>query len=612
MRSDITIRELRVEEGFLDGLVLPFTPGLNVLIGPRGSGKTSVIELIRFCLGAPALTVKMATQSRQQALSILGSGRVTVVLEIDGEEHAISRSADEETRARSMAGSVLVLGQNEIEEIGRDPSGRLALIDSFITDDGEDEKKSLLEAQIQSITVEIRDLLDEISELQRQLDERSKAEQELTAAELEQRRSLKAAAASAALESRLNELQRALAAGSAREAVYERTFVALERWRDGLMRAMAGAPRIEEWPTAAASIDHLVTVRASVSGVMGQLSAAAESVSSAIDEIKLVQQTEAQEKSQLSQQSRELRQQLDEVLQGAGAVARRVMELRQLASQASALRGLVTERSARLADAGERRRGAHHAWESIRASRHAARVTVARRLAGSLGSLISVTVADSEALAGYASAVAGALRGSGLHYSALAQTLADSMSPRELVELVEAGDAQGVAVAASIPLERAARVVDSIRRAGYETIMTAPVDDAVSLALNVDGSYRLTDQLSTGQRCTVILPIVLCQHGRPVLVDQPEDNLDNEYIAGSVVPALTARGKGDQLILATHNPNIPVLGNADQVVVLEADGRHGKVRHRGALLDPGSVDAITAIMEGGADAFRRRAQIYGL
>ena len=90
MRSDITIRELRVEEGFLHDLVLPFTPGLNVLIGPRGSGKTSVIELIRFCLGAPALTVKMATQSRQQALSILGSGRVTVVLEIDGEEHAIS------------------------------------------------------------------------------------------------------------------------------------------------------------------------------------------------------------------------------------------------------------------------------------------------------------------------------------------------------------------------------------------------------------------------------------------------------------------------------------------------------------------------------------------
>ena len=47
------IERVQVEEGFLDGLDLRFTKGLNVLIGPRGSGKTSVIELIRFCLGAP-------------------------------------------------------------------------------------------------------------------------------------------------------------------------------------------------------------------------------------------------------------------------------------------------------------------------------------------------------------------------------------------------------------------------------------------------------------------------------------------------------------------------------------------------------------------------------
>ena len=50
------IERIQVEEGFLDGLDLTFVSGLNVLIGPRGSGKTSVIELIRFCLDVKGIT----------------------------------------------------------------------------------------------------------------------------------------------------------------------------------------------------------------------------------------------------------------------------------------------------------------------------------------------------------------------------------------------------------------------------------------------------------------------------------------------------------------------------------------------------------------------------
>ena len=47
------LSRVQIEEGFLDGLDLPFQPGLNVIIGARGTGKTSLIELVRYCLGAP-------------------------------------------------------------------------------------------------------------------------------------------------------------------------------------------------------------------------------------------------------------------------------------------------------------------------------------------------------------------------------------------------------------------------------------------------------------------------------------------------------------------------------------------------------------------------------
>src|SRR2546430_14366174 len=82
----MVIERMQVEEGFLDGLDLVFTPGLNVLIGPRGSGKTSVLELLRFCFGVEAFTQKAGRAAQEHALSVLGpSGRVSVTVAIKGE-----------------------------------------------------------------------------------------------------------------------------------------------------------------------------------------------------------------------------------------------------------------------------------------------------------------------------------------------------------------------------------------------------------------------------------------------------------------------------------------------------------------------------------------------
>ena len=305
---------------------------------------------------------------------------------------------------------------------------------------------------------------------------------------------------------------------------------------------------------------------------------------------------------------------LEAMQKGAGEVARRVSVLREQAGQASALRALVKERTERIARLTKERRAVYRQLEESRGQRSAAREATAKQLEEALAPRIAIAVARSEALGAYSSAVAAALRGSGLHYASLAQTLADAMSPRELVELAEAGNAQGTGGRpAGIPIERAARVVDSLRRSGCETIIAASIEDTVSLQLQVDQeTYRPSEELSTGQRCTVILPIVLSHHGRPLVVDQPEDNLDNAYVADTVVPALRARAPEDQLILATHNPNIPVLGEADQVIVLESNGSHGSLSHAGSLLDPATICAITAIMEGGAEAFAERAKLYGL
>jgi AAA15 family ATPase/GTPase len=69
-----TSKRVQVEEGFLDGLDLHLDRGLNVVIGERGTGKTSLIELIRFCLDVPGYTPESSERSRDHAISVLGSG----------------------------------------------------------------------------------------------------------------------------------------------------------------------------------------------------------------------------------------------------------------------------------------------------------------------------------------------------------------------------------------------------------------------------------------------------------------------------------------------------------------------------------------------------------
>jgi predicted ATP-dependent endonuclease of OLD family len=87
------IERIQIEEGFLDGLDLTLVPGLNVLIGARGTGKTSLIELIRYCLDVRPHTSDTAKRSRDHAVSVLGPGQVTLTLSDGRNKIVVSRTA---------------------------------------------------------------------------------------------------------------------------------------------------------------------------------------------------------------------------------------------------------------------------------------------------------------------------------------------------------------------------------------------------------------------------------------------------------------------------------------------------------------------------------------
>ena len=127
-----------------------------------------------------------------------------------------------------------------------------------------------------------------------------------------------------------------------------------------------------------------------------------------------------------------------------------------------------------------------------------------------------------------------------------------------------------------------------------------------------DGSHRLLKDLSGGQSVNLLLSLMLeTNDDRPLVIDQPEDELDNRFLFETMLPALKRLKGRRQIIVATHNANIVVNGDADQVIHLEATADHGQIASSGAIEEPAVRDAIVRTVDGGDEAFRIRRLKYG-
>jgi hypothetical protein len=119
-------------------------------------------------------------------------------------------------------------------------------------------------------------------------------------------------------------------------------------------------------------------------------------------------------------------------------------------------------------------------------------------------------------------------------------------------------------------------------------------------------------QLSDGQKHTILLTIaMLAESNLPLLIDQPEDDLDNAFIFKSIVSTLRSIKERRQVIVVTHNANIAVLGDSELICPMRRSGDKGGVFDRGSIDRGETRAAVQNILEGGELAFRRRKEIYG-
>lgn len=117
-------------------------------------------------------------------------------------------------------------------------------------------------------------------------------------------------------------------------------------------------------------------------------------------------------------------------------------------------------------------------------------------------------------------------------------------------------------------------------------------------------------QLSEGQRNTAILHMLLVKGDGPIIIDQPEDEVDASFIYKDLVPLLRQAKSSRQIILATHNANLPVNADAEFVFALESVNGRGRILAQGGLDRREVAMAVLDIMEGSEEAFRRRLEKY--
>ena len=117
---------------------------------------------------------------------------------------------------------------------------------------------------------------------------------------------------------------------------------------------------------------------------------------------------------------------------------------------------------------------------------------------------------------------------------------------------------------------------------------------------------------SLGQRASALILFILSQRDNDVIViDQPEDDLDNQTIFEDVIKLIRTLKRGIQFIFATHNANFPVLGDSEQVGACSFANDSADIQV-GSIDEPNIQKAIVSIMEGGHEAFARRKEIYQL
>ncbi|WP_343620409.1 AAA family ATPase [Acinetobacter proteolyticus] len=601
------ISRIRVEGGFLDGMDISLESGLNTIIGARGTGKSSIVELIRYCLNIQGNSLESNQKSLSHARSVLGDGQITIYISNDNDTYSYTRSFDDESSITSISeiNRPLIFSQTEIENIGLTSQGRLKLIDDFLFEikDIDIKEKSQIaiihsfSSEIISLRISIDDVEDKLlaipnvkKELQHIQEEEKKISKSSEIAELKSIEINKISDKHIEINKSIRNYNEINSSVLGLDQILD-NFLEKEK---NILELLKNDEIIE---------NELKLVSEKILEVKNKLEFIIEKNINSLNRMN-------SELSEINRKGVELRSEFDLLQQGAGEVARKRQYYLQLFSELEEINKVNLEKENKIKELKIKRDHSIENLNILRKNRTELRIKKCQDLNLALKPKIKVSVEIESQLDEYQQVLINSLKGSGIKYNEIVPIICESLPPLILLRIIEDNDIDSFTSFIFISKERASKIISALKNS-VDKISTVLLDDEIKFEL-LDGSeYKELSNLSTGQRCTVILPIILEHINNTLIIDQPEDHIDNAFVVDTLVSSILRRSGKGQIIVTTHNANLPVLGNAEKVIHLNSDGTRGFVVANGNLEDINIINAISNVMEGGREAFLRRAKFYG-
>lgn len=665
---------LAVTGGMLDGQAVAFSPHQNCVIGKNYSGKSSLLDCLRFVLNAIPTDDAGRTKLVNRLRGIIGeSGEVRLYLQDEHHVYGVSRVLSCSRAARSKDTWTL----DGAPEIFRCVSGQ------FIQEDYDNAAAVLgLEVYPQGEVVKIK---DNVSQQMRIVDSLAKVEQEivaLTSAGQHLRTSLYGEL--------LTNGEAILALLAAIEKLDD-TVAEIPSLRDEIARleVLAASPRLDDLALWGDARGKVVKLRNTVEGIASEFSKLLEKqqgyldllgdISGAItaNAVTLVDadQYGAVEKPDvkltvaqtLDSATAIYRQTIDsiqsaysaaraEALQGTIAlqevlancdlqynqVKQAIQEMLGAGSSENAqivLLGRIEQKRERMRQLEEAQKKLKEAKGDLATQREQrARLldqyrSAWKEISGKRRQIVDLINQDSsdniqaELLEGaeieefqmLLESIADSLTSSTNRISnkqAQLLLIAKTLQPQRLIELIEAGDATQLCDAVPELRENTARILIGMGRADIHRLQLCVLRDRFVIKYRREGESEFTPLdggLSGGEQALALLSVAMVRKPLPLVIDQPEDELGQALITKDLVESIRKAKAHRQLIFVTHVPNIPVLADSEQVIYMRQT-RAGNNTHlcvdRTGSLD--SSDIINCLLEldGGRVAIEKRYERY--
>jgi len=612
------------EGGFLRDTAVHFNENLNVLVGGRGTGKSTMVESIRYVLGLDPLGDEAQKAHEGVIRHVLKSGTKVSLLvrshKPSERRYTIERSVPNPPVVKDEAGEVLTLsprdvmlgvevfGQHEISELTKSPEKLTLLLERFVDQDPSlSGRKSKVRVELERSRSRIVDVRREMQ----RLDERLAA---LPGLEETQKRFQQAG-----LEERLKEKSLLIR----EERLFSNLDERLDQYRalhnelsEGLPvdTAFVSSKALEGLPNA--------DILSEIEKILGKLSTNLKTVGEQFNKaLGEADRAITDTKSRWNERKTAIEATYEKLLRELQKSKIDGAEFIKLRQQIEELRPLKdkTENLKRDLEAHEKqRRNLLAEWEDIKAAEYRLIETAAKRVSRKLRDRVQVRVT----MAGNRDPLEQLLREVGGNLAAALDRLRgqDQLSLPELAQRCREGK-ESLMKHYNLPSGASERIAQADLHLFMRIEeLELPATTEIELNTAPDGepaTWQTLQALSTGQKATAVLLLLLLESEAPLVVDQPEDDLDNRFITEGVVPIMRQEKRRRQFVFSTHNANIPVLGDAELILGLAASGEAREGHARIATEHMGSIDSqpvrelVEEILEGGKAAFEMRRSKYG-